>query len=221
MATMDLPEVNFSEFGEVRYLHLGTEWVQGSMLIDAPFDIELDYVQRMEAWLLFVEPDSVGKRHAMQLGLGAAALTKFSFKKLRMKTTAIELNPQVLAVCRQWFKLPPDSARLREAAELVELLRSQGRSQVLVACALGISRSAAVVAAWLCLTGRAATVDAACDWVRQARPQVRLSPAWRECIARAVAATAADSPNVAVSNRAAALACIARPVGTCAPEVRQ
>ena len=87
-----LPEVNFSEYGDVRWLHLGTEWVQGSMLIDAPFDIELDYVQRMEAWLLFVEPDSVGKRHAMQLGLGAAALTKFSFKKLRMKTTAMIVN---------------------------------------------------------------------------------------------------------------------------------
>jgi len=25
----------------------------------------------------------------------------------------VEINPQVLAVCRHWFKLPPDSARLR------------------------------------------------------------------------------------------------------------
>ena len=47
------------------------------------------------------------------VGLGAAALTKFCFKKLRMATTAIEINPQVVAVCRQWFKLPSDSARLR------------------------------------------------------------------------------------------------------------
>jgi spermidine synthase len=108
-----LPEVTISEDSEVRFLHLGTEWVQGSMIIDSPFDIELDYVQRMMAWLLFVEPDSVGKRRALQLGLGAAALTKFHFKKLRMDTTAIEINPQVVAVCRQWFKLPPDSARLR------------------------------------------------------------------------------------------------------------
>jgi hypothetical protein len=48
----------------------------------------------------------------MQLGLGAASLTKFCHKKLRMKTTAIELNPQVLAACRLWFKLPADDARL-------------------------------------------------------------------------------------------------------------
>ena len=110
---IELPEVTLSEDSEVRYLHLGTEWVQGSMLIDSPFDIELEYVQRMMAWLLFVPPTSVARRRALQLGLGSAALTKFCFKKLRMDTTAIEINPQVLAVCRQWFKLPPDGDRLR------------------------------------------------------------------------------------------------------------
>lgn len=64
-------------------------------------------------WLLFVDPASVTKRYAVQLGLGAGAITKFCHKKLRMRTTAIELNPQVLAVCRSWFKLPPDSDTLR------------------------------------------------------------------------------------------------------------
>lgn len=107
-----LPEVNFSDYGDIRYLHLGTEWVQGSMKMDAPFEIHLEYVQRMMAWLLFVEASSVAKRHAMQLGLGAASLTKFCHRKLRMKTTAIELNPQVVAACRLWFKLPADDARL-------------------------------------------------------------------------------------------------------------
>jgi spermidine synthase len=107
-----LPEVNFSDHGDVRYLHLGTEWIQGSMLLDEPFEIHLEYVQRMMAWLLFADPASVAKRHAMQLGLGSAALTKFCHKKLRMKTTAIELNPQVIAACRLWFKLPRDDSRL-------------------------------------------------------------------------------------------------------------
>jgi spermidine synthase len=122
-ASPKLPGVTLSEDGEVRYLHLGTEWVQGTMLIDQPFHIELEYVQRMMAWLLFVEPDSLPRRRAMQLGLGAAALTKFSFKKLRMDTTAVDINPQVIAACRTWFKLPPDSARLKvmlgDAAEVV------------------------------------------------------------------------------------------------------
>ena len=106
------PVVNFSEHGDIRYLHLGTEWVQGSMRLDAPFEIELEYVQRMMVWLLFCDPVSVPKRHAMQLGLGAGSLTKFCHKKLRMTTTAIELNPQVVAACRLWFKLPADDARL-------------------------------------------------------------------------------------------------------------
>lgn len=107
-----LPEVNFSDWGDIRYLHLGTEWVQGSMKLDAPFEIELEYVQRMMAWLLFVEPTSVASRHAMQLGLGAATLTKFCRKTLRMRTTAIELNPQVVIACRGWFKLPADDGKL-------------------------------------------------------------------------------------------------------------
>ena len=112
-AAPELPEVNFSDWGDVRYLHLGTEWVQGSMKLDAPFEIELEYVQRMMAWLLFVEAASVRGRHAMQLGLGAASLTKFCRKTLGMRTTAIELNPQVVAACRCWFKLPADDARLQ------------------------------------------------------------------------------------------------------------
>ena len=122
-ATAELPEVSVSDDGEVRHLHLGTPWIQGSMRIAAPFDLELEYVQRMMAWLLFMDPASVPKRHAMQLGLGAASLTKFCHKKLRMKTTAIELNPQVVAACRLWFKLPADDARLSvvlgDAAEVV------------------------------------------------------------------------------------------------------
>ena len=112
-APPQLPEVSFSDHGDIRYLHLGsTDWVQGSMRLDEPFELHLEYVQRMMAWLLFTDPAGVGKLHAMQLGLGAASLTKFCRRKLRMRTTAIELNPQVVAACRLWFKLPADDERL-------------------------------------------------------------------------------------------------------------
>lgn len=130
-----LPEVNFSDYGDLRYLHLGTEWVQGSMRLDAPFDLDLEYVQRMMAWLLFVDPASVTQRHAMQLGLGAGSLTKFCRKKLRMSTTAIELNPRVIAACRLWFKLPADDARLSvilgDAAQVVASPHWRGRIDTL------------------------------------------------------------------------------------------
>ena len=122
---IELPEVSVSDDGEVRHLHLGTPWIQGSMRVAEPFEIELQYVQRMMAWLLFVEPASVTKRHAMQLGLGAGAITQFCYTKLRLCTTAIELNPQVLAVCRQWFKLPPDGPKLRVVlADAAEEIRN-------------------------------------------------------------------------------------------------
>lgn len=111
--TQTFDEVNLSEADGIRYLHLGTEWVQGSMRVNAPFDIDLEYVQRMMAWLLFVPADSVAGRHAMQLGLGAGALTKFCYKKLRMTCTAVEINPRVADVCRAWLRLPPDDERLR------------------------------------------------------------------------------------------------------------
>ncbi len=107
------PEVNFSDEGPVRHLHLGSPWIQGSMLMDAPTVLVHEYIQRMMAWLLFVDADTVPKRQALQLGLGAGSLTKHCHKVLRMKTTAIELNPQVLHACRGWFKLPADNSRIQ------------------------------------------------------------------------------------------------------------
>jgi spermidine synthase len=130
-----LPQVNMSEHGKVRYLHLGTEWVQGSMDTSKPYGIELEYVQRMQAWLLFVPSQDVPDLHAMQLGLGAAALTKNCHKVLGMRTTAIELNPQVVAACRTWFKLGNDDERLSvvlgDAAEVAAHAHWRGQVDAL------------------------------------------------------------------------------------------
>jgi len=129
--SIELPEVNFSEEGPIRHLHLGSEWIQGSMVVDAPNELVHEYIQRMMAWLLFIDPATVVERQAVQLGLGAGSLTKFCAKELRMKnTTAIELNPQVLHACRGWFKLPADSARMQvvlaDAAVEIRQPRWQG-----------------------------------------------------------------------------------------------
>ena len=128
--TIESPEVNFSEEGPIRRLHLGSEWIQGSMLVGAPTVLVHEYIQRMMVWLLFIDPSDLAKRQALQLGLGAASLTKFCHKELRMKTTAIELNPQVLTACRGWFKLPQDNARMQvvlgDASQEIKLPRWQG-----------------------------------------------------------------------------------------------
>jgi len=52
--TPRLPEATVSEYEGVRSLHLGTVWIQGSMRIAKPDFIELDYVQRMLASLLWL-----------------------------------------------------------------------------------------------------------------------------------------------------------------------
>lgn len=108
-----LPEVTISEFEGVRSLHLGTVWIQGSMRIGRPDRIELDYVQRMLAALLWLPTGSLGEGLAVQLGLGAGALTRFTSKALRMRTVAVEINPAVVAACRRVFHLPSDGPRLQ------------------------------------------------------------------------------------------------------------
>jgi spermidine synthase len=109
----DTPEqaaVTISEHDNVRYLHLGTEWVQGAMNIDKPDAIELEYVQQMMMWTLFNHQP----RHIVQLGLGTGALTKFCYRQFPdAQITAIELNPAVIAICESKFALPPNDGRLR------------------------------------------------------------------------------------------------------------
>ena len=105
-----LPEVTISESAGVRYLHLGTPWVQGAMRIDEPLALELEYVRRMMVWMLLRPPATIAGSHLVQLGLGAGAIARFCSKRLKMRATVVELNAAVVAACRLWFRLPPSSA---------------------------------------------------------------------------------------------------------------
>ena len=107
-----LAEATISEERGVRYLHLGTPWIQGAMRIRQPQKLELEYIQRMMAWLLLRDPEQLPGTRCLQLGLGAAAITKYCHSVLRLPTTAVEINPQVIGVCRSWFHLPEDDERL-------------------------------------------------------------------------------------------------------------
>jgi len=103
------PPATITEFEGVRSLHLGTSWVQGSMRLARPDAIELEYVQMMMMWMLFVPQP----RRIVQLGLGSAALTKFCYQKFpEARVAAAELNPNVIAICHAYFGLPPNDARL-------------------------------------------------------------------------------------------------------------
>ncbi|MDR1064124.1 MAG: phosphatase PAP2/dual specificity phosphatase family protein [Azoarcus sp.] len=69
--------------------------------------------------------------------------------------------------------VPVPASALAEAAKRLDALRRAGR-EVWVACALGYSRSAAVVAAWLLHTGRAADMPQAVALLQKTRPRVTL-----------------------------------------------
>lgn len=74
---------------------------------------------------------------------------------------------------RPWLDMvAPDAEQLAAAAAHIEQMRGNGR--VLVSCALGYSRSACAVAAWLLLTGRAKTAEEALLIIAAHRPQVVL-----------------------------------------------
>ncbi|MCC6249358.1 MAG: spermidine synthase [Rubrivivax sp.] len=98
--------VTLSEHDGVRYLHLDSPWVQGAMRIRRPQHMELVYVQRMLACLLWLPTEEIGRGHAVQLGLGAGAITRFTAMTLRMPTTVVEISREVVDVNARWFHLP-------------------------------------------------------------------------------------------------------------------
>ena len=102
-----------SEADGVRYLHLGTPWVQGAMRIRASLTLELEYIRRMMVWLLLLPPDELAQGHAVQFGLGVGAITRFCYRRLHMRCTAVELNPKVVDACRQFFHLPAEAPDFR------------------------------------------------------------------------------------------------------------
>lgn len=126
--------VTLSEQCGIRYLHFGTEWVQGAMRISKPDKIELEYAQQMMAWMLFTNQP----QHIVQLGLGTGALTKFSYRHFtQARVTAIDLNPSVITICESMFKLPPNDERLTviemDALDYVNDPANLGRIDVLQA----------------------------------------------------------------------------------------
>ena len=109
--------VDISEEAGVRYLHFGSDWVQGAMRIARPWSLELSYTREMMAWLLLRE-NKRWPRNALLIGLGAGSLAKFIYRYLPdCRITVVEINPQVDYIARQYFKLPDDPQRLNVLIE--------------------------------------------------------------------------------------------------------
>jgi spermidine synthase len=104
--------IDISEEAGVRYLHFGSDWIQGAMRIARPWALELDYTREMMAGLL-LHPQSNWPRKVLQIGLGAASVTKFLYRhRPDCKITVVEIDPAVVPMTQQFFKLPDDPARI-------------------------------------------------------------------------------------------------------------
>lgn len=104
--------VDISEEAGVRYLHFGSDWIQGAMRIARPWSLELAYTREMMAGLL-LRPLRHWPRQVLLIGLGAGSLAKFIYRYLPdCRITVVEINPQVEFIARQYFKLPDDPLRL-------------------------------------------------------------------------------------------------------------
>lgn len=80
------------------------------MRIAHPYRLELEYQQQMMAPMLLLPRP----RRVLQLGLGAAALTKFCHRHLPFaETVVVELDRSVIGTARRWFALPQDDDRLK------------------------------------------------------------------------------------------------------------
>lgn len=106
-------DIQVSESAGVRYLHFGSHWIQGAMRVGRPWALELDYTREMMASLL-LRPGAEWPRSVLLIGLGAASLTKFLYRhRPTARLTVVEIEPEVVDVARQYFKLPDEDARLR------------------------------------------------------------------------------------------------------------
>lgn len=106
----DIESVYVSEKFGVRALHIGSATIQSAMRMTRPDELEISYTRSMMAFLLF-NPDP---REVLMMGLGGGSLAKFIYHRLpRARTVAVEINPRVVAIARQFFQVPPDDARLQ------------------------------------------------------------------------------------------------------------
>lgn len=104
--------IDISEEAGVRYLHFGTEWVQGAMRVARPFALELEYTREMMLPLLLAA-DYARPAQVLVIGLGAASLVKFLHRYCPQAClTVVEIDARMPGVATSYFRLPKEDARL-------------------------------------------------------------------------------------------------------------
>ena len=104
--------IDVSEKSGVRYLHFGSEWIQGAMRVARPYTLELEYTREMMLPLLMYPHD--WPKRVLLIGLGTGSLLKFLWRyRPQAQLTVVEIDPRIEAAARQFFKLPDDPTRIK------------------------------------------------------------------------------------------------------------
>jgi spermidine synthase len=105
--------IRINEEDGIRYLQFDSHWIQGAMRLARPWSLELEYTREMMMALL-MRPDRGWPRSVLQVGLGAASITRFFHRyKPKAALDVVEIDPEVVLNAWQFFRLPEESARLR------------------------------------------------------------------------------------------------------------
>lgn len=105
--------ITISEARGVRFLHFGSPWIQGAMRIARPWALELEYTRDL-MFPLLLRGDGTWPRTVLQVGLGAASITRFLHRHFpETKVTVVEIDPLVVVAAYQYFRMPDEGAHLR------------------------------------------------------------------------------------------------------------
>src|SRR6185369_9886625 len=97
--------VAVSEQAGVRFLHIGGDAIQSAMRLSKPDRLELHYTRAMMGFLLF-HPKP---RKVLMIGLGGGSMARFLHKAFpRLRVTALDVSPEVVAAARRHFDFPAD-----------------------------------------------------------------------------------------------------------------
>ena len=101
--------IDIREEAGIRYLHFGTDWVQGAMRLSKPEPPGAG-LHAGDAVVPVVRPEP---RNVLMIGLGSASLVRFFRHGMPdAHLTVIEINRDVIQVAHQFFRLPQDDDRL-------------------------------------------------------------------------------------------------------------
>ncbi|GHU30946.1 hypothetical protein FACS189497_11280 [Betaproteobacteria bacterium] len=109
--------IDISEQAGVRYLHFGSEWIQGAMRLRQPNALELAYTREMMAGLLLRDglhdDGDIWPRKILIIGLGAASILKYLYYHCpQARLDVVEIEPAVVTAAQQYFCLPNEDERL-------------------------------------------------------------------------------------------------------------